>query len=67
MGFAHVQSVPDLQYTMVLVSRSIDLMRSSVICLQNYAWQTKASDTFVGQVSAFRYAVEPIPGGHTLG
>jgi len=27
---------------------------------------TKASDTLLGQVNAFRYAVEPIPGGHTF-
>jgi len=39
----------------------------TVFCLQNYTWQAKAGDTFIGQPNAFRYTVEPIPDCHTLG
>jgi len=31
VGFIHVQSVPDLQYSMVLVNRSIDLLMRSLL------------------------------------
>jgi len=42
-------------------------MRSLLSFASKLYMATKASDTLLGQVNAFRYAVESTPGGHPLG